>query len=60
MAGHHISEHARLKILRPVLKKMYNHAVSVVFGEWFVAYIPLLLFVLLIEMIGKQIHLLSL
>ncbi|KAL7274127.1 hypothetical protein RUND412_002980 [Rhizina undulata] len=34
MTGHHISEHARLKILRPVLKKMYNHAVSVVFGEW--------------------------
>ncbi|KAF8252926.1 hypothetical protein K440DRAFT_535059 [Wilcoxina mikolae CBS 423.85] len=34
MTGHHISEHARLKILRPVLKKMYNHAVSVVFGDW--------------------------
>lgn len=36
MTGHHISEHARLKILRPVLKRMYNHAVSVVFGDWFV------------------------
>ena len=36
MTGHHISEHARLKILRPVLKKMYNHAVSVVFGDWWV------------------------
>lgn len=35
MTGHHISEHARLKILRPVLKKMYNHAVSVVFGDWY-------------------------
>ncbi|KAG0134355.1 hypothetical protein HOY82DRAFT_602549 [Tuber indicum] len=34
MTGHHISEHARLKILRPVLKKMYNHAVGVVFGDW--------------------------
>ena len=37
MSGHHISEHSRLKILRPVLKKMYNHAVSVVFGDWFVS-----------------------
>ncbi|KAI5839590.1 hypothetical protein DFP73DRAFT_483884 [Morchella snyderi] len=34
MTGHHISEHARLKILRPVLKKMYAHAVSVILGEW--------------------------
>ncbi|KAI5780799.1 hypothetical protein EDC01DRAFT_620150 [Geopyxis carbonaria] len=34
MTGHHITEHARLKVLRPVLKKMYNHAVSVVFGDW--------------------------
>lgn len=33
MTGHHVSEHARLKVLRPVLKKMYNHAVSVVFGK---------------------------
>jgi hypothetical protein len=44
MTGHHISEHARLKILRPVLKKMYAHAVSVILGEWFVSRLLVLVY----------------
>lgn len=59
MTGHHISEHARLKILRPVLKRMYNHAVSVVFGDWFVTNLPFRPYFLLIMSTGEQIHLLS-